>query len=254
MPAAKPQRPVLVEVVVDSVEGAVRAARAGAERLELCCALGEGGLTPTPGLARGVTAAVAVPVVAMLRPRRGDFLYDEHEFAAMQHDLLALADCGVAGFAVGVLRPDASLDEDRMAALVAAAGSRHVALHRAFDVAHDPEATLSACIALGVRRILTSGQRRTAPEGAELLRRLVDLAAGRIAVMAGAGVRAANVAALVESTGVDEVHLSASAFEQSRMQRHNPHVAMGTLPAVPDDVVRVTDEREIRDLLAALGR
>ncbi len=254
MPAAKPQRPVLVEVVVDSVEGAVLAAQAGAGRLELCCALGEGGLTPTPGLARGVVAAVSIPVVAMLRPRRGDFLYDEHEFAAMQQDLLSLADCGVAGFAVGILRSDASLDEERMRELCAAAGPRHVTLHRAFDVSQRPEAALEACVALGVRRILSSGQRRTALEGKDLLRRLVAQAAGRISVMAGAGVRAANVRQLVHETGVDEVHLSASAFAKSRMQWHNPHVAMGTLPAVDDDQLRVTDEREIRDLLAALGR
>ncbi|MGE3172587.1 MAG: copper homeostasis protein CutC [Planctomycetota bacterium] len=251
-PSANERPPVTVEVVVDSVDGARAAATAGADRLELCSAPALGGLTPSLGLLRHVLAAVQLPVVAMLRPRAGDFLYAPDEFAVLRADLEELAAAGAHGFAAGVLTADGDVDRAHMRELVQAAGPLPVTCHRAFDVARDPASALAQLADLGVARVLTSGQRRTAALGADCIRDLVGRAQGRIAVMAGAGVRAANVAALVAATGVREVHLSASRFEPAGMRHHNPDVAMATVAADDERQVRRTDGDEIAAVRAAL--
>jgi len=247
---AKPH--VAVEVTVDSVAGARAAAAAGADRLELCCALLEGGTTPSPGLLAAVRAAVAVPVFAMLRPRGGDFLYDEDEFDVMLRDAAHLRAAGASGFVAGALTAAGELDAGRLAALRAATAPLPLVCHRAFDLCADPHAALAALVRLGVDRVLTSGQARSAPEGAVLLRELVLAAGGRIAVMAGAGVRDANVAELVARTGVTEVHLSATAWRDSGMQFRRPGVPMGASVAPSEYARRETDGGMVARVVAAL--
>lgn len=236
---------VLVEVVADSPHGARTAEQAGADRIELCCAVSEGGLTPTLGLLRQTLATVAIPVVAMLRPRRGDFLYGNDEFLVLREDLDALIQNGAHGIVTGALLADGTIDEARMRELIRAAGRVPVTFHRAFDCVRDPERALETLIDLGVARVLTSGLAATAPAGAARIRSLVEQAGARIAILAGAGVRAHNVASLLRDTGVREVHLSASRFDQSAMRYTNAAVAMGTLPAVSDDQLRATDAAEV---------
>ena len=251
--AAKPHRSVVVEVAVDSVAGAKAATAARAHRIELCCALGDGGLTPTPGLLQAVKRATRLPVTALLRPRAGDFLYAADEFEVMRADLEQLAAAGADGFAVGVLTADGDLDLPRMRELATAAAPLPLCCHRAFDLARDPAAVLEHLVELGFARVLTSGLCATASAGQDRIRMLVHDARGRIDVVAGAGVRATNVQELVRRTGVPAVHLSASTFVDSGMRHRNAAATMGTQPGRGDYSLRKTDGDEVARVVAALA-
>lgn len=242
---------VLVEVVADSVASAVAAERAGAGRIELCCAIGEGGLTPSLGTLAEVVRAVRVPVFAMVRPRRGDFLFDAGEFRAMRRDLDAALAQGAHGIVTGMLDREGRVDRVRTAELVRAAGHAPVTFHRAFDLVPDGDEALEALVDLGIARLLTSGQAATAEQGLPRIAKLVARAAGRLCVMAGAGVRTHNAAALVRGAGVRELHLSASRYDASPMRWPRTGVAMGTQPVLPEDVVRSVDEAEVRGVVRA---
>lgn len=244
---------ILVEVAIDSVAGARAATRAGAGRLELCCALGEGGLTPSVGLLEAVAAATDLPVFVMLRPRSGDFVFDADERNVVHRDLRHLAAAGAAGFVFGALRPDGHLDGEALAAVVSAAAPLPVTCHRAFDLCLDPFAALGELAALGVRRLLSSGQAASAPDGTEMLRMLVAAAEPGFTVMAGAGVRAANVAALVNRTGVREVHLSATAWNDGPMQFRRGGVPMGSSQPPDEYRRRITSEPEVAAVVAAVA-
>ncbi|WP_235915589.1 copper homeostasis protein CutC [Puerhibacterium puerhi] len=201
----------LLEVAVQDVAGARTAVAGGADRLELCVALAAtGGLTPSAGLVRHVAAAAGdVGVHALVRPRGGGFVYTPEELAVQVADVRAVLDAGAAGVVVGALTPAGSVDAVALAALVAAADGADVTFHRAFDVVADRPAALEVLAAHGVRRVLTSGGAARAGEGVAALAALAGRArALGVEVMAGGGVRTADVAALVEA-GVDAVHLSA---------------------------------------------
>jgi copper homeostasis protein len=243
---------VAVEVAVDDRRGAVAAAAAGADRLELCQSLREGGLTPSSGLVATVRAAVTVPIVAMVRPRAGDFLYEPGEFATMLADVAHLRRSGVDGIVTGVLTAAGLVDRDRLRELLAAAAPLPVTFHRAVDLCADPEAALDTLLELGVERLLTSGQAAAAPLGAARIRSLVQRAAGRLTVIAGAGVRADNVRQLVAATGVREVHLSASTWLPSGMTFVRRDVAMGNSAPVDEYAVRTTDGAQVARTIAAL--
>lgn len=244
--------PIAVEVAVDSVDGARAAATGGASRIELCQALELGGLTPSRGLLAAVKAAVRIPVFAMVRPRAGDFLYARDEFAVMLQDARELRAAGADGIVGGVLRADGELDRERLRELCAAAGGSPFTCHRAFDLAADPARALDALIELGVPRVLTSGQAANATAGAAALRALVQRAAGRIVVMAGAGVRGDNVRDLVAASGVREVHLSASARTASHMVFRRGGVPMGANVPGDEYSLRVTDEAAVARVVQAL--
>ncbi len=250
---AKSDLPVVVEVVVDSVAGARAAAQAGASRLELCCALAEGGLTPTLGLLQQVKRAVDLPVVAMLRPRGGDFLYTADELAVLRADLQQLASAGADGFAVGVLVPAGDLDLERLRELVATAQPLPITCHRAFDLVRDADVALDQLLELGIARVLTSGQSPSATAGQERIRTLVQRARGRIEVIAAAGVRSDSVRDLVRRTAVGAVHLSASRFVDSAMQHRNPTATMRTQPPNGDYSLRATDGAEVARVVAAVA-
>lgn len=244
--------PVVVEVAVESVAGAMAAARGGADRIELCQALGDGGLTPSLGLFEAVKAAVPLPVFALVRPRGGDFLYDDGEFAVMRRDVAHLRAAGADGIVTGVLTADGAIDRQRFAALLAAAGPLPVTCHRAFDLVADPDAAIDALCALGVARVLTSGQAAAAPDGAAAIRATVQRAAGRLTVIAGAGVTDGNVAELVRATGVREVHLSATAWTDSAMAFRRPGVPMATAARAHEYALRHTDPDRVARVVAAL--
>lgn len=242
----------LVEIVVDSVAGARAAADGGAHRIELCIGLAEGGLTPSLGLLRAVKAAVPIPVMAMVRPRGGDFLYDHDEFAVMERDAESLLAAGADGLVFGILDANGALDRARMARLCRAAAGHPVTCHRAFDVTKDAERSLEELIALGIPRVLTSGQRSSAILGEALIARLVQLAAGRITILAGGGLRAHNIAPFLARTGIREVHLSASGWRSSAMQFRNPDVPMGCDIPADEYTLRCTDVAEVRAVVAAV--
>ena len=198
-----------LELVVDDAEGLALAVAAGVDRIELCSALALGALTPSPGLLR-MAAGCGAPVVAMIRPRAGDFLYSGDELAVMLDDIRAVRAAGLAGVAMGVTDAAGRLDRDAMARLIDAAGPLEVTIHRAFDVTPDQREALEDALALGVARIMSAGHAAAAMDGIDRLAALVRSAAGRVQIMAGGGVDAANAAALL-ATGVDALHASASA-------------------------------------------
>jgi copper homeostasis protein len=244
---------VVVEVAVDSVAGACAAAAGGADRLELCSSLAEGGLTPSAGLLTAVLAAVRVPVFAMVRPRAGDFCYDSGEFDVMLRDIEHLRAAGAAGIVAGVLQTDGHVDAARLRELVAAAQPLPFTFHRAFDLVADANAALDVMVAAGVTRVLTSGQAASAITGADAIAQHVAAAGARLVVMAGAGVRPDNVRELVERTGVHEVHLSATVWRDSAMQFRRDGVPMATTRATDEFAVRNTDGEAVAKVVAALA-
>lgn len=244
---------MLVEVAIDSVAGARAAEAAGADRLELCASLVEGGLTPSLGAIDAVRAAVALPVFAMVRPRAGDFAYDAAEFDVMLRDVAWLRAAGANGIVTGVLRPDGHVDRERLRALVAAAAPLPVTFHRAFDLCADPAAALEGLVAAGVARVLTSGQAADAPRGVEAIARHVARAGDRLVVMAGAGVRPDNVRELVVRSGVREVHLSATVWRAGAMQFRREGVPMATTAPPDEHSRRETDGAAVAAVVAALA-
>ncbi|MEA4911373.1 MAG: copper homeostasis protein CutC [Oscillospiraceae bacterium] len=200
---------ITVEVCCGSADDAARAFLAGADRIELNCALDAGGLTPSLGLLESALDNAPLPVVCMVRPRAGGFCYSALEFDCMLRDARALCAAGAAGLAFGCLTQDGRIDRERCARLIDAAGDAQTVFHRAFDVLRgEPEADVETLVRLGFTRILTSGRRPAAPDGADCIRRCALAAANRIEILAGGGVRENNAAALVTATGVRQLHFS----------------------------------------------
>lgn len=243
--------PCVLEVCVDSVESAVSAARGGATRLELCANLVIGGTSPDEDMFRMVRERVDIPVRVLLRPRFGDFLYSDDEFELLRRQVRRFAALGADGVVIGVLRPDGTLDEARMAELIALAGGCGVTLHRAFDVCRDPFEALEAAGRLGVDTILTSGQQAACAQGAGLLRELVGRSGGRPQILVGAGVSADVIRTLQPATGANAFHLSAKRTEDSLMAFRREGVPMG-LPGISEFEVWRCDEDAVRRARQAL--
>jgi copper homeostasis protein len=197
---------VLVEAAVETLDAALAAEAAGAGRLELCANLDADGLTPDWATLASIVARARVPLFAIVRPRPGTFVYDDREIAVMLRDIRAAADAGVSGIVTGALGADGGVDLSLTRALVEAGGGLPVTFHRAFDRAIDKRRVLETLIEAGIRRVLTSGGALTALDGGATIAELVRAAAGRIAIVAGGGIRAHNVAAVIARTGVREVH------------------------------------------------
>ncbi len=250
------RRPGLTyEVCVDSVAGAVAAEDAGADRIELCSALFEGGVTPSLGLVEQVLGRVSrIRVHPIVRPRGGDFVYDSDEVALMRRDVELFRTAGVAGVVTGALTPDGAVDVPVLRSLLAAASGLSTTFHRAFDLVADPFAALETLVGCGVDRVLTSGQEASALEGAPLIAELVSAAAGRITVLAGAGVTERNVARIVAQTGVTEVHFSAGELVDSPMVHRNSRPHLGGRTGPPEYARKVTTTAAVgRVLRAPLG-
>lgn len=199
----------LVEACVDSLASARAAQEAGAGRLELC-GPGEGGLTPSRELLESVMQVATVPVHVMIRPREGGFSYSTTELGEMLGAVRAARDVGAQGVVYGVLREDSTVDLARMAELIVASYPMRTCFHRAFDHTPDADAALDDLLALGMNVVLTSGHARTALEGAPLLARHVQRAAGRIRILAGGNVRAENVGEITRLSRVRQVHARAT--------------------------------------------
>lgn len=227
---------IRVEICIETPQGIQAAEAAGADRLELCASLDAGGLTPSAGL-MAYAAQRPLPTLAMIRPRAGSFIFDTEEAAVMQDDIRAARAAGLTGVVLGALRPDRHLDHELLLRQCDACGPLERTLHRAFDLTQDPFAELEFAISAGFTRILTSGQQPTAPEGADCLARLQKQAAGRLVILAGSGVKAGNVAALIRQTGVTEVH--ASCRKPSVADPEDAALGFGSQPVVTDaDAIR----------------
>lgn len=237
----------LLEIAAASIGSALAAQEGGAGRIELCANLREGGTTPSHGTLVEARKRLHIPIHVLIRPRGGDFLYDDAEIAVMLRDIAACVQAGADGVVIGALDADGDIDSDLCRQLIAAAGSLDVTFHRAFDAARDREAALEAIVALGCKRVLTSGGAANAALGADALAQVVRQANGRIAIMAGGGVNAANVGELVVRSGVDECHASAGGERRSLMRLRRTD-----LPGLEPDFVQ-TDVARVRALVAALS-
>lgn len=241
----------LFELCVEGPDACIAAARAGADRLELCASLLEGGLTPSPGVVALATRAVDVPVHAMVRPRGGDFLYTACEFDSMLGDIDAHRAAGATGVVFGCLLPDGTVDEARTGTLVARARPMRVTFHRAFDMTRDPEGALQALIRCGVDRVLTSGQHATAIQGLPVLTRLAALAEGQIIVMPCGELTPDTIGRVVRETGLREFHFAAQRVIPSGMVWRNPRIGMGGTELDREYMLDVMDEDRIRATIAA---
>ena len=197
---------ILIEAAVESLEDALAAVDGGADRLELCANLADGGTTPSEELIAAVVERVEIPVFAMIRPRGGSFVYSTAELEDMRRSIDRARELDIDGFVFGVLNSSNRVDAIRTQSLIDVAGDLPVTFHRAFDRVSDRVDALDMLIDLGVARVLTSGGAPTAPEGIASLRELVDVAGDAIVILAGGGVRFQNVLDLVDETGVSEVH------------------------------------------------
>ena len=243
------ERP-LIEVCVDSLASAREAVRGGADRLELCANLIIGGTTPSPALIREAVN-LGVPVNVLIRPRFGDFLFDDAEKREQLEQIAQLRALGASGAVIGALRADGTLDADFLAACREAAQGLTLTLHRAFDVCRDADEALEQATMLGFDTILTSGQRATAEEGAALLAKLVCRADGRITIMPGSGVNADNIAHLHARTHARAFHLSAKRIASSGMIFRRAGVPMG-LPMMSEFERFVTDAEAVAAARQAL--
>ena len=243
---------VLVEACVDSVESALAAQGGGASRVELCDNLVEGGTTPSAGTIALCRDRLRIPMYVMIRPRGGDFCYSPVELDVMRRDIEGAQALGADGVVLGLLRPDGRVDRRRTAALIALARPLDVTFHRAIDVSRDPLAALDDLLALGVDRVLTSGQARTALAGARVIAALVERAAGRLVILAGGGVDAGNARRVVARTGVKEIHVRGTSTKTSAMRYRSRRVRMGGAPPADEFTLPVTDARRIRRIVRAV--
>lgn len=228
----------ILEVCAGDIESIIAAAKGGADRIELCSALSEGGITPSIGLIRKALEVPGIKVNVLIRPRGGDFIYSEDEVECMVADIEAAKEAGVNGVVIGALTPEGDIDIPVCQQLMTAAKGLSVTFHRAFDRCRNPEKALEQIIDLGCDRILSSGQAGSALEGKEMLAAMVRQARGRIIILAGAGVSESNAAEIIRFTGTNEIHASARKTISSSMTYRTDNVAMGSADC--DDFVRKT--------------
>lgn len=245
-----------LEICVDSVESAMAAEAGGAQRVELCSALSEGGLTPSLGLMRAVRERTGIGVQVMIRPRGGDFCYSDEEFDVMRADIAYAREAGAHGVVLGLLTLDGEVDVERTRALVdaarpIAARPMEVTFHRALDMTRSMAAALEDVIRCGADRVLTSGGSPNAMDGLECMASLVKAARGRIDVMVCGGVRAQNVQSIVEATGAREFHAALRTMLPGPVRYRKPELKISG-PGEEDYLrylLRVVDVRELREAI-----
>lgn len=235
----------LLEVCADSVQSAIAAQEGGADRVELCSALAIGGLSPSLAMFRQVKENTDLKIRVLLRPRFGDFCYDEYEFRVLKEEVMQFRELGADGVVIGILKEDGTLNTEQMEKLVDAAGDIKTTMHRAFDVCRDPYETLEQCVSLGIDTILTSGQRGSAWEGREMLAELVRRADGRIDILAGAGIGPDVIGKLAKYTKVSSFHMSGKKVLDSSMKFRREGVPMG-LPGFSEFEIWQTDVTQVR--------
>ena len=243
---------MLIEICVDSATGAFAAERGGADRVELCDNLLEGGTTPSAGSIKVARRRLKIGLQVIIRPRGGDFLYSDDELAVMCEDIRMAKDLGADGVVIGCLTAEGDIDRVSTGELIALARPLNVTFHRAFDMCRDPNEALEQLIELGANRVLTSGQEASCIEGLELIAALHKQAAGRIIVMPGGGLTTRNIGKFVATTAVGEVHLSARRSVESAMSYRNSRVFMGGTLRPPEFSWKTTDEFAVRSVVQEL--
>lgn len=233
---------MILEVCAANLPSALAAQRAGAHRIELCAGLELGGLTPSLGLVKAAVQALSIPVHVLIRPREGDFCYTEQEIGVMLRDMELCGEAGAAGVVLGATKADGEMDWGLMAVFKKVAKGLDLTCHRAIDFSPDPFGAIEQLVELKYNRVLSSGQSATAQEGRALLKKMVEMARKRIAVMPGGGINQYNIAELAQFTGATEFHFSA----KKRMG-----VAANALPGL-ELWHWESDETAIRDTISAV--
>lgn len=243
---------MILEVCCGDLQSVLAAKAGGAQRIELCSALSEGGLTPSLGLIEEAVASGIPAVHVLIRPRKGDFLYSEDEIRMMVSDIRHAVRAEAAGVVIGALTPEGDIDTDACRRMIEAAEGASVTFHRAFDLCRDPEKVLEDIIALGCDRILTSGLAPAATEGIATLRHLNSLAAGRIILLAGGGITSSNAATVLSGAGLTEIHASAKKTVGSDMRFRRSNISMGA-PGADEYSRPVTDPAEVARIIRAIN-
>jgi copper homeostasis protein len=244
-----------LEICIDSVQAAVAAEIGGAQRVELCSALIEGGLTPSFGMIRAVRSRIGIGLFVMIRPRGGDFIYSDEELAAMRDDIAQAKLCGAQGVVFGLLKPNGEVDVERTRELVELARPLKVTFHRAFDMALDMETALEDIVRSGADRVLTSGGEPTGILGSGTIARIVQRSKGRIGVMASGDICADNLQQIARATGATQFHAALRTAVPSPAIHRKASLSMGE-PGI-DEFTRYTvlaeDVRSLRDSIDALS-
>lgn len=231
----------IIEIASTDFTTTKLAIEGGADRVELCASLTEGGTTASFGTIKKCREIFNVQLFPIIRTRSGDFLYSDEEFDIMLNDVKLCKDLGCDGVVVGLLNKDGSIDLKRTSKFIESAYPLDVTFHRAFDRCKDPFQAMEQLIEIGCQRILTSGQQPTAPQGIDLIIQLVKAADKRIVIMPGSGVRKENIKELAEKTGATEFHSSLRGSKKSEMEFLHPSFAVSsesyTNPAIgPEEV------------------
>ncbi|HOP00286.1 MAG TPA: copper homeostasis protein CutC [Bacteroidales bacterium] len=241
-----------LEICVDSFESALNAQSAGADRIELCDNLTEGGTTPSAGLISSVRENLSIGLNVIIRPRGGDFLYSDAEFDIMRRDIEMCGENGVDGVVFGLLLADGTIDVDRTGRLAEFAHPMEITFHRAFDVSCHAEESLENIILTGATRLLTSGQRKKAAEGSDVIARLVEIADGRIIIMPGGGLDESNIAGVALRTKATEFHLTARSETESSMIFRNSGIHMGSDINNNEYLRKIADTERIKKIISIL--
>ena len=244
---------MVLEICVDSVESAIASQAGGAQRVELCSDLNEGGIAPSNGLIQAVRKHVAIDVFVMVRPRGGDSFYTSYEFDVMKADVVRMKELGADGIVVGMLDQDGHVDVERTRQLVQLAAPMQVTFHRAFDMSADLGQSLERVIETGAHRILTSGGVQTISQGAERVTQLIDAANGRIRILVGGGIRQENIRKIAQRTKATEFHCSLRIRTQSPVTFRNHSLKLGSV--ANDEFARyVVLEENVRGLRETLDK
>jgi len=242
-----------LEICVDSVESAINAQIAGADRVELCDNLIEGGTTPGFGTITSARNNLDIGLQVIIRPRGGDFLYTDLEYDIMRRDIEICGEMGVNGVVIGILYADGNIDIERTARLIELARPMSVTFHRAFDMCSDPFKGLEDIIATGADRLLTSGQKEKVPEGSDLIQKLVAQAKNEIIIMPGSGIDESNIALIAGITRAKEFHLTGRKIIDSEMIFRMQGVTMGGSEEVSEFTRKVADPERIKAIINILS-
>ncbi|MCB0284350.1 MAG: copper homeostasis protein CutC [Calditrichaeota bacterium] len=241
-----------LEICCYTAESASVAAKAGADRIELCDNYNEGGTTPSFGTIACCLEKVQIPVNVIVRPRGGDFLYTDNEFEIVKRDVLKIKELGANGIVAGFLKANGEIDLQKTKVIVELAYPLEFTFHRAFDMCNDPLKALDDLIRIGVTRILTSGAKNKAMDGIELICDLVGRAEDKIIIMPGSGVDEKNLAEIIKKTQAFEFHSSAKTFEKSRMSFINTDIYMGGVKKIDESLKVTVDSEKVKKMAAIL--
>jgi copper homeostasis protein len=243
---------ILLEICCGSIDDAIQSQGGGADRVELCSALFLGGLTPSIGTVQEAKRRLKIPVMVMVRPRGGGFCYTNAEFATMERDAEAAVENGADGVVFGILNKDGRVDQRRSERMRRIIGEREAVFHRAFDVTPDPLRALDELIDLGITRVLTSGQKPSAPKGVELIAKLAQRAGKRIEILPGGGIRPHHVNEIVRRTGCAQIHMTAWRKVEDQSTHANREISFGGALRPAEDSYDMTDADVVKEIVKGL--